>query len=99
LRATREGDHAVVCVRDNGAGISPSAMPHIFEMFNRGDRDSNRNQAGLGIGLALSRQLANLHWRHARSQQRGHGHGQRFHLARAPVRFAGTGSPGTSIPR
>jgi len=84
LRATREGDHAVVCVRDNGAGISPSAMPHIFEMFNRGDRDSNRNQAGLGIGLALSRQLANLHGGTLEAASAGMGMGSAFTL-RVPL--------------
>jgi len=73
-----------VCVRDNGVGISASAMPHIFEMFNRGDRDSNRNQAGLGIGLALSRQLASLHGGTLEATSAGLGMGSAFTL-RVPL--------------
>jgi PAS domain S-box-containing protein len=61
LRVTREDDMAVVRVKDNGIGITAELMPRIFDMFTRGDRDSAHNQGGLGIGLALSRQLALLH--------------------------------------
>ena len=84
VRAMRDRDHAVVCVSDNGVGISPSAMPHIFEMFNRGDRDSNRSQAGLGIGLALSRQLASLHGGTLEASSAGLGMGSAFTL-RVPL--------------
>jgi PAS domain S-box-containing protein len=84
VRGERDGDHAVVRVRDNGVGISPAAIPHIFEMFNRGDRDSNRNQAGLGIGLALSRQLAGLHGGTLEATSAGLGMGSEFVL-RVPL--------------
>jgi CheY-like chemotaxis protein len=84
LRATREGDTRSFASATMARASRSSAMPHIFEMFNRGDRDSNRNQAGLGIGLALSRQLANLHGGTLEASSAGHGHGQRFHL-RVPL--------------
>ena len=58
VRARRDGDHAVISVRDDGVGIASDALPRMFEMFSRGDRDSGRSQGGLGIGLALSRRLA-----------------------------------------
>jgi PAS domain S-box-containing protein len=61
VRARREGDLAVIGVRDNGVGIAPESLPRMFEMFSRGDRDSGRSQGGLGIGLALSRRLAQMH--------------------------------------
>jgi CheY-like chemotaxis protein len=57
----REGDFAVIRVSDNGPGIAPEAMPRLFEMFNRGERSSQLAQGGLGIGLALSRRLAEMH--------------------------------------
>jgi len=96
VRVTRDRDHAVVSVRDNGVGISPSAMPHIFEMFNRGDRDSNRNQVGLGIGLALSRQLANLHGGTLEATSAGLGMGSEFTL-RVPL--SASQEPKASAPR
>jgi len=84
IHGTREGSDAVVRVRDTGVGISPGALPHIFDMFNRGDRHSNRHQAGLGIGLALSRQLARLHGGSLEARSEGLGSGSEFTL-RVPL--------------
>ena len=61
VRARSESGQAVISVRDNGVGIAPETLPRMFEMFSRGDRDSGRSQGGLGIGLALSRRLAQMH--------------------------------------
>ncbi|BCT93232.1 hypothetical protein LYSHEL_22550 [Lysobacter helvus] len=98
IRAERDGHDAVVRVRDNGVGISPGALPHIFDMFNRGDRDSNRHQAGLGIGLALSRQLARLHGGSLDARSEGLGRGSEFTLRvplaqAAPVEIAPAPAP------
>ena len=79
----REGDQAVVRVRDNGIGIAPEQLPRMFDMFTRGDRDSGRSQGGLGIGLALSRRLAQMHGGDARGAQRRRRQGQRVHRAPA----------------
>ena len=61
VRAWRDGENAAISVRDNGMGISAEALPRMFGMFSRGDRDIERAQGGLGIGLALSRRLAQMH--------------------------------------
>jgi PAS domain S-box-containing protein len=80
LRAQREDGFAVIRLRDNGVGIAPSSLPSIFEMFNRGERAGNRSQAGLGIGLALSRQLAELHGGTLEASSPGLGLGSEFTL-------------------
>jgi len=61
IAAERDGTHVAIRVRDNGAGIEREALERIFEMFAREQRPDAPQQAGLGIGLALSRRLAELH--------------------------------------
>lgn len=56
-----EGEQAVLCVRDSGVGIPDALKPVIFDVFVQGERSLDRAQGGLGIGLALARQLARLH--------------------------------------
>ena len=84
LSVTREGDMAVVRVRDNGIGITAELMPRIFDMFTRGDRDSAHNQGGLGIGLALSRQLAVMHNGSLEARSDGPGKGSEL-ILRLPL--------------
>ena len=57
----QEGDHARLVVSDSGQGIAPQFLPHVFEMFRQEDASSSRRQGGMGIGLALVRQLTELH--------------------------------------
>src|SRR5207248_1766794 len=61
LAALREGDEAVVRVRDNGVGISPEKLLHVFDLFAQLDLGPNRAQGGLGIGLTLVRRLIEMH--------------------------------------
>ncbi|EWM10733.1 ATP-binding protein, partial [Kutzneria sp. 744] len=56
-----DGDHAVLCVRDTGVGIPEREMPRLFERFHRIEQPRARSTEGSGIGLALVRELAQLH--------------------------------------
>ena len=84
VRASAQGDEAVIVVRDNGMGITPEELPRMFEMFSRGGRDSSRSQGGLGIGLALSRKLAEMHGGTLVGSSDGIGQGSEFTL-RVPL--------------
>jgi PAS domain S-box-containing protein len=54
-------DVARVAVRDTGIGVSADALPHLFQRFWQGDAAGTRQQGGLGLGLALSRNFVELH--------------------------------------
>lgn len=61
LDVRREGGEAVIAVIDNGMGVPAAMQPQIFELFAQVQAHQSRAQGGLGIGLALVRQLVNLH--------------------------------------
>jgi signal transduction histidine kinase/CheY-like chemotaxis protein len=61
LTVNREGEQAVIRVKDKGIGIAAEQLPRIFNMFAQLDTSLQRSQSGLGIGLALARQLVELH--------------------------------------
>jgi len=61
LALQREGNEAILRVRDNGVGIAPEMLPRIFDLFTQADQSLDRAQGGLGIGLALVQSLVTLH--------------------------------------
>ena len=61
LMLRREGSMALIDVRDEGPGIDAQFLPHVFERFRQADSSSKRASTGLGIGLALVKELAQLH--------------------------------------
>lgn len=73
-----EPDSAVLAVTDTGQGIDPAFLPHVFEMFRQADSSNSRRHGGLGIGLALVRQLVQLHGGSIQAESDGPNKGSRF---------------------
>jgi signal transduction histidine kinase len=86
LTAYREAKEIVVKVRDNGIGLAPESQPRIFEMFMQVDRTLERSQAGLGVGLTLSRTLVELHQGVIEVASDGKGKGSTF-TVRLPASY------------
>jgi two-component system, OmpR family, sensor kinase len=61
LSVRNDGDHAVLTVEDNGRGIPPEALPHVFDRFFRAESARTREKGGSGLGLAIARQIVVLH--------------------------------------
>lgn len=80
----REGDDAVLCVRDTGRGIEPELLPHVFELFRQGERALDRSQGGLGIGLTLVKNLVELHAGRIEARSEGGNRGSEF-IVRLPL--------------
>jgi CheY-like chemotaxis protein len=78
LTAERDGDMAVLRVRDNGIGIAPPMLPRIFELFVQVDHAATRSQGGLGIGLTLVKNLVEMHNGIVQARSEGLGHGSEF---------------------
>ena len=84
ISAVREEFDAVIRVRDNGMGIEPEMLQRIFDMFVRTGSSASRSSSGLGIGLALSRRLAELHGGTLEGRSEGEGKGSEF-ILRLPL--------------
>jgi PAS domain S-box-containing protein len=65
-------------VKDNGIGIAPEFLPHVFDRFTQADTSASRRAGGLGIGLALVRHIALLHGGQVRADSPGPGKGANF---------------------
>ncbi|HTH80580.1 MAG TPA: PAS domain S-box protein [Ramlibacter sp.] len=80
LGVRHEGALAVLELRDTGSGISPDNLERIFQLFVQDQPMGFRGTAGLGIGLALTRRLVELHGGTVRAFSRGHGFGSKFRI-------------------
>jgi PAS domain S-box-containing protein len=65
-------------VTDNGKGIQPDFLPHVFEYFRQADSSTTRRFGGLGLGLAIVHQIVELHGGTVRAESAGEGLGARF---------------------
>jgi len=84
IRAAREGDDAVIRVRDSGIGIAAEKLPFIFDMFTQVDTSLERTVTGLGIGLTLVKSLVELHGGTVQAKSGGSGQGSEF-IVRLPL--------------
>jgi CheY-like chemotaxis protein/two-component sensor histidine kinase len=85
VTARRVGMDVDIRVRDNGIGIPPALLPRLFQLFTQVDAAAHRAQGGLGIGLALVRQLVQMHGGSVTAYSDGPGRGSEF-LIRLPLR-------------
>ena len=80
ITAQIEAGELVIAISDNGIGITPEQLPYVFDMFSPLRNASNHAHGGLGIGLALSRGLAELHCGRLVAASAGLGLGSTFSL-------------------
>jgi signal transduction histidine kinase/CheY-like chemotaxis protein len=74
----REGDHIHITVCDTGAGMTPEFLPSAFAAFRQADESSTRPHDGLGLGLAIVRQLVELHGGTVQAESAGQDKGATF---------------------
>ena len=84
LAVEREGGEVVLAVRDHGMGIPADKLEVVFEMFSQLDRSLERSKSGLGLGLALARQIVTMHGGTIRASSAGAGQGSEF-TVRLPI--------------
>jgi signal transduction histidine kinase/ActR/RegA family two-component response regulator len=77
--------YSELSVEDTGQGIAPELLPHVFDRFRQGDSSITRQTGGLGLGLALVREIVTLHGGTVSASSAGVGHGARF-VATFPAR-------------
>jgi signal transduction histidine kinase/DNA-binding response OmpR family regulator len=81
-----------ISVKDEGAGIEPAFLPHIFDLFAQADQSLDRSQGGLGIGLTLVKHLVELHGGHVSAYSEGTGRGTEV-VVTLPARLATAPQP------
>jgi CheY-like chemotaxis protein/two-component sensor histidine kinase len=88
VESSEEAGEAVLTVTDNGPGIAPELLPHVFDLFVQSDRTLDRAQGGLGIGLSLVKRLIELHEGRVLAASPGAGQGSSFQI-RLPLQSRG----------
>jgi signal transduction histidine kinase/ActR/RegA family two-component response regulator len=84
LAVTLDGSEIVMAIEDNGTGIAPDVLPHIFDLFTQGPRSLARSEGGLGVGLNVVRNLVAMHGGRVVAASPGIGEGSTF-TVRLPV--------------
>jgi signal transduction histidine kinase len=96
LVAEREGDRAVISVRDQGDGMAPDTLSDVFGMFRQSVQTLERAEGGLGIGLALVRAIVNLHDGSVHAMSEGFGLGSTF-VVELPLHVVPTAMPAAPV--
>lgn len=84
LRLERDGSHMQIRVSDTGRGIEPAFIPRLFDRFSQRDAGTTREHGGLGLGLAIVRQLVEMHGGTVTASSPGPGMGATF-VVRLPI--------------
>lgn len=93
LRVLQTDARLELIVTDNGQGIEPAFLPHVFELFRQADGSASRLHGGLGIGLGVVGKIVALHGGTLEAHSKGRGRGSTFHVVlprRPAVESAGT---------
>ena len=98
LTLSTRSEQVSVAVRDNGIGIDAALLPHVFDLFIQGERSSDRSQGGLGLGLALVKNLVERHGGEVRASSAGLGTGSEFEIT-LPRAHLGDGAGAGTAPR
>jgi PAS domain S-box-containing protein len=93
----REGQEGVIRVSDRGMGIAPEMLPRVFDLFAQAEQPLDRSVGGLGIGLALSRRLVEMHGGTITVASEGRGRGAQF-TVRLPIEAMPTPAPAPAVP-
>jgi CheY-like chemotaxis protein/anti-sigma regulatory factor (Ser/Thr protein kinase) len=80
VRLEREGPEVLIAVADTGLGIRKEFLPHVFERFRQAELSTTRQHGGLGLGLAIAKQLVELHGGTLSASSEGEGRGATFTL-------------------
>jgi chemotaxis family two-component system sensor kinase Cph1 len=80
LALARNRSDVQITVTDNGPGIDPQELPHVFVAFWQADGSARRRTTGLGLGLAIAKKLVELHGGRIAAASEGHGRGARFEV-------------------
>jgi signal transduction histidine kinase len=80
LEAIVHHGEVMLIVRDNGIGIDPAQLPHVFEPFMQAHSTLDRSQGGLGVGLTVVQRLVELHQGRVEARSDGLGHGTEFRV-------------------
>ena len=95
INARRSASAAEISVSDTGEGINPTFLPYVFDRFQQADSSMTRKHGGLGLGLAITRHLVEMHGGTIEAQSEGEGQGATF-TVKLPIPAA---YPETWLPR
>jgi signal transduction histidine kinase/ActR/RegA family two-component response regulator len=95
VRVARIGLQVEIVVSDSGQGIVPEFLPYVFDRFRQADSSSRREHTGLGLGLAIARQLVELHGGSIRAESAGLNQGATFRMT---VPLGARGLPAEAVP-
>jgi PAS domain S-box-containing protein len=98
VAAEAEGGEVVLKVSDTGIGITAEMLPRVFDMFAQESQALDRSQGGLGLGLAIVRNLVTAHGGSVHAHSAGAGRGSEFTLRFPAARAEAAGASDTALP-
>jgi PAS domain S-box-containing protein len=98
VTAERQGDQAVISVRDTGIGIDRELLPKVFDLFTQSSRSLDRAQGGLGVGLTLVKKLIEMHGGTVSAYSEGLGRGSTFTVRLPVIESPPTTEPSVKLP-